>query len=54
MIPDDERIMPETRPDSEAAAHRALCQCDVCRRPGSMTLKKRFMRHQIRMRSWVS
>ena len=48
MIPDDEREMPPTRPDEEAASHKAICACDVCRRPGSMNWKQRAHKRNIR------
>lgn len=33
LIPDDERHLPATRPDSSAKGHRAGCRCTVCKRP---------------------
>ena len=38
VIPDEDRQMPETRPDSETLEHWAGCLCDVCQRPGASRL----------------
>ena len=50
MIPESARQMPETRPDSDAGEHRALCECDVCKRPGAMRIKRLAHRRQVRRR----
>ena len=34
LIPDDERVDPETRPDVEGIDHKRKCKCHVCRRDG--------------------
>ena len=39
MIPEDRRVMPETRPDTEAAEHRLTCLCVVCQRLASKRWK---------------
>lgn len=39
--PDEERVMPPTRPDSEADGHSLKCRCDVCRRPPIRARKDR-------------
>lgn len=41
MIDDDERVMPETRPDTDAFEHPYLCRCDVCRRPEAKKWKQK-------------
>ena len=50
LIPESARQMPETRPDSDAGEHRALCECDVCKRPGAMRIKRLAHRRQVRRR----
>ena len=43
LVPEDQRVMPETRPDTEAQYHKHLCRCDVCHRPESLRWRrKRF------------
>lgn len=47
LVPEDERQMPETRPDSDAYEHMkttALCWCDVCRRPEAERWRKKWRR----------
>lgn len=41
VLPDEQRVMPATRPDEETLEHRALCQCDVCKRPAARELWRR-------------
>jgi hypothetical protein len=41
LLPEDQRVMPETRPDEETLEHRAICRCDVCRRPQAAVLWRR-------------
>ncbi len=41
VVPDEERVMPETRPDSLTLEHRARCTCEVCQRPGAAELWRR-------------
>lgn len=41
LLPDDRRQMPLTRPDDAALAHRALCACEVCKRPEAQILRRR-------------
>lgn len=48
LLADEARQFPETRPDSEAETHRAVCHCEVCKRPGSMLLKKRYLYNTLR------
>lgn len=44
LLRDEEtRQFPETRPDSEAETHRAACECDVCKRPGSIEWKRKYV-----------
>lgn len=40
LLPDAERKMPATRPDSEAAGHKLMCTCPICQRPDAMYWKK--------------
>ena len=40
FLPDDTRVVPETRPDDDCKTHKARCQCNVCQRPGAMKMKK--------------
>lgn len=37
--PDEARVMPETRPDSQGKGHALKCRCHVCRRPGGRAYK---------------
>ena len=41
LLEDGARAMPETRPDAETLEHRALCRCDVCKRPQAAVLWRR-------------
>lgn len=41
VLPEDQRVMPETRPDSLTLEHRARCTCEVCQRPGAAELWRR-------------
>lgn len=38
VLPDEARVMPETRPDEETLEHRAWCRCTVCSRPQAQVL----------------
>lgn len=40
LLPDSERVMPLTRPDSDAAEHKLMCYCEICKRPDAMYWKK--------------
>ena len=40
LLPDSERTMPLTRPDSDAAEHKLMCYCEICKRPDAMYWKK--------------
>lgn len=33
LLPEEDRDMPETRPDDQTLLHKASCRCDVCIRP---------------------
>lgn len=50
LIDDEQRVMPETRPDDQAYDHmtgvRGLCRCDVCRRPEAERYRRRWRREQ--------
>jgi hypothetical protein len=46
FLSDPERTMPETRPDEETLEHRALCKCDVCRRPASAEVWRKARRRR--------
>lgn len=39
-LPDSKRVMPPTRPDSDAAEHKLMCYCEICKRPDAMYWKK--------------
>ena len=41
VLPEDQRVMPETRPDSLTLEHRARCTCEVCQRPQAALLWRR-------------
>ena len=41
VLPDEERVLPETIPDDETLEHSAMCRCRVCRRPQSAELWRR-------------
>lgn len=44
LVPDDERVMPETRSDEEAYYHglkTQLCRCHVCLRPEAQVYRIR-------------
>lgn len=40
LLPDSKRVMPLTRPDSDAAEHKLMCYCEICKRPDAMYWKK--------------
>ena len=40
LLPDAKRKMPATRPDSDAAEHKLMCYCEICKRPDAMYWKK--------------
>ena len=44
LAPEDARVMPETRPDSDTLDHRATCTCAVCKRPEAAILWARRAR----------
>lgn len=44
VLPDEARVMPETRPDEETLDHWAGCRCDVCKRPEALVLWRRRAR----------
>jgi hypothetical protein len=44
VLPDDERLMPLTRPDDATLRHRASCTCEVCQRPQARILWRRARR----------
>lgn len=44
LLPDPERVLPETRPDTDAYEHwweNAMCRCAVCRRPQAEEYRRR-------------
>lgn len=47
-LADQDRTMPETRPDSETLEHRALCTCKVCKRPAAKELWRKKMKRKPR------
>ena len=50
-LPEDQRIMPETRPDAEAAEHRLMCMCRVCKRPAARKVKQLAARRRREAKS---
>ena len=48
MIPEDQRVMPATRPDEEGLSHKSLCTCEVCIRPGMAEEKRRWWSRQVK------
>jgi hypothetical protein len=53
LLPDEQRVWPETRPDSLILQHRTLCTCEVCQRPEAIALWRlrnglRFGAEQVR------
>ena len=40
FLPDEQRAMPLTRPDSDAAEHKLYCRCEICKRPDAMYWKR--------------
>lgn len=50
LLPDEARVMPETRPDEETLDHWAGCRCEVCRRPEATILWRRRHRRMARLR----
>lgn len=49
VLPDGERRMPETRPDTDAYDHASKprsCRCAVCQRPEARRWKEKWMRDQ--------
>lgn len=51
VLPEDDRDMPDTRPDTVAYDHmekRAKCRCEVCTRPEAQPWKDKWTRDGIR------
>ena len=49
VLPEDERVMPTTRPDTDAYDHMSKprkCKCDVCKRPEAKRWKNQWRREQ--------
>lgn len=49
LAPDEQRVLPETRPDEEAYDHMTsnlLCRCDVCVRPQAERWRRKWRRDQ--------
>jgi hypothetical protein len=44
LLPEEDRVMPQTRPDDATLDHRALCRCLVCQRPQAAVLWRHAMR----------
>jgi hypothetical protein len=55
LVADSTRVMPETRPDTDAYEHwwtNVLCKCDVCRRPQAEAYRRRAVNdHKHRRRA---
>lgn len=51
VLPEADRTMPETRPDTDAydhAAKKRRCTCAPCRRPTAERWRKKWQRDQVR------
>lgn len=49
VLPNYQRVMPETRGDDEAYDHMSkpgLCRCHVCKRPGAERYRRRWRKDQ--------
>ena len=49
LVPLDDRLVPETRPDTDAYDHAAKprkCKCNVCRRPEARRWRNQWRREQ--------
>lgn len=44
LLDDEQRVMPETRPDEQTLEHKPWCRCQVCRRPQAKDLWTRARR----------
>lgn len=45
VLPEDARVLPETRPDEDAFHHMStnlLCRCEVCRRPAAERWRRKW------------
>jgi hypothetical protein len=54
LLGEDQRQLPETRPDSEAFDHMVkprACRCDVCKRPEAKRWKRMWRRQMRRVSS---
>lgn len=54
VLPDEERTLPQTRPDTDAYDHASKprkCRCDVCRRPEARRWRNQWRREQRQMRT---
>lgn len=50
LIDDAARVMPATRPDTDAYDHahlRPRCRCEVCKRPEALRWRQKWQRDQI-------
>lgn len=52
LLPQEDRVLPATRPDSDAYDHMSKpygCSCEVCRRPAAERWKRKWRReHGLR------
>lgn len=47
LLPEDQRVIPPTRADSDAYDHMSkpgACKCQVCRRPAAARWKRKWLR----------
>ena len=54
LLPEDDRVLPETRADSDAYDHMVKprrCKCRVCKRPQARKWRMRWRRDQRQMGS---
>jgi hypothetical protein len=50
VLPDEQRVWPETRSDEEAYEHRAVtanCRCRVCMRPDAERWRQKWRRENL-------
>lgn len=51
VLPDEQRVWPQTRPDTDAYDHMeitALCRCEPCCRPQADRWRRRWLREKNR------
>jgi hypothetical protein len=54
LLPEESRVMPQTRPDTDAYEHAKvtlMCRCEVCVRPGASEWRRKWRAQAKRLRS---